>query len=279
MISVEAQIIELSNGTIKRVVIGNAIYQTDILGFIQEGEPEEYFVPETQEEQDQIDNQIARQNNRGREIKEINGTKIFENVYFDVRAVTRKNYTMNDVYNVISKYYDPSDYDIKEIGQAYLDSCSRRTSKRIDLGPIVYQDNKYKYYKKIIDEIKKKGEPIEKIIREHYPHVEYKTVNSYARKYRSFISKQNQRVQKDDIEPEDGIVGRSKKYQRKVTKAEYDAVNKCIHRFNFIAKTKSISKETGLDLQKVRAVLDLMRERNKIKLVKSIEKGVYYIPT
>ena len=277
MISVEAQIIELSNGTIKRVVIGNAIYQTDILGFIQEGEPEEYFVPETQEEQDQIDNQIARQNNRGREIKEINGTKIFENVYFDVRAVTRKNYTMNDVYNVISKYYDPSDYDIKEIGQAYLDSCSRRTSKRIDLGPIVYQDNKYKYYKKIIDEIKKKGEPIEKIIREHYPHVEYKTVNAYARKYRNFISKQNQKVQKDDVKIEDGIVGHSKSYHRDVTKREYDDVNRCLHKFNFIATTKSISKETNLSNFIIRSVLDVMKKQKHIKTKFSEDNGTYYV--
>jgi hypothetical protein len=57
---------------------------------------------------------------------------------------------------------------------------------------------------------------------------------------------------------------------------EYDAVKRAVHKFNFVATSKSIAQETGLNLGRIGHVLLYLRKRNEIYLTRNGTIPIYH---
>ena len=70
----------------------------------------------------------------------------------------------------------------------------------------------------------------------------------------------------------------SKTYLTWILKNEYEQVKKALHKWQFVATSKAIAKETGLKQGRVNAILHYMRKKNQV-FIKKENKTPIYKPT
>ena len=64
-------------------------------------------------------------------------------------------------------------------------------------------------------------------------------------------------------------------YKTWILKEEYEKVNKALHKWAFVATTKSVAKETGLSIRRVNATLHYMKKKNIVFVKKENKISIY----
>lgn len=273
MLEITTTILDIVQGEIRHIIIGDSVYETRYIGLVNEvgyAVPEEAVVQqeekeqqEEQEEQELFDEE-PQQPKLGDFIKNVGDVPIFENPLFEFRNINSRG----DSIQIIQEFFPYiSSTQVTKYASIYLEQVSSSPRNRTDLGYIVFNANNCHIYSIPLERMKK-GETPERVIREYYPHIQYKSVIAYAREYKKYIQgklnkKETSKKRRKHTSGE--IIGKSKKYHRNILKDEYEKVKLSLNKFNFLTTTNNISKETNLSINIVRAILDYMITQNEVK--------------
>jgi len=283
MISVEASVLDVEQGHIRRIVIGNELYEVALIGVISEvdendiREAEEYIMQHEQEEAPQL---ITDSPKKGQIIKTVDDIPIYENIYYDIRQQYIKKKGI-DFSSVLKKYYPEYDDNVlSQIEQAYR-HCIGGVRTGNAFGEILYKTKHISIYKDIVDAIENSNEPVEKILRQFYPHVKYKTIISYANRYRNYLNdrdKIEEKIERKNNQSKDGRIGYDDSYRIVIMQDDIQEIKRLLHRFNYIATVESMVKETGFSKQKIRGLLHWMIEEKMVKRNWTTDGVAEYVP-
>ena len=283
MISVEATVLDVEQGHIRRIVIGNELYEVALIGVISEvdendiKEAEEYIMQHEQEEAPQL---ITDSPKKGQIIKTVDDIPIYENIYYDIRQQYIKKKEIN-FSSVLKKYYPEYDDNVlSQIEQAYR-HCIGGVRAGNAFGEILHKTKHISIYKDIVDAIENSNEPVEKILRQFYPHVKYKTIISYANRYRNYLDNRDkieEKIERKNNQSKDGRIGYDKSYNMVIMQDDIQEIKRLLHRFNYIATVESMIKETGFPKHKVRGLLHWMIEEKMAKRNWTTDGVAEYVP-
>ena len=294
MLEVPATILDIVQGEIRHIVIGDSVYETRYIGLLNEVGYAVQEAEEAEEKQEQIeqpeepvfvgmeeanvliDLAEPQQPKLGAFIKNVSDVPLFENPLFEFRNIKSRA----DGIKIIREFFPYiNNAQVTKYTATYLEQINR-PRHRIDLGSVVFKTNGVTGYSLLVDRMKK-GEMVERVIREYYPHIQYRSVLSYARKYKEYLNgtlseNKMRQPRKQRYTIKSDILGKSKKYHRNINKDDYNKVKLSLNKFNFVATTNNISSETKLTPQHVLAILDYMKEQGEIKKVNKDNNLIIY---
>jgi len=110
--------------------------------------------------------------------------------------------------------------------------------------------------------LNKSRREIKERLKKFYPGIKAVSIDAYFTVHKNFKPKKVKRKYKKR-RPKNKV-GFDKSYQVWIDKEKYEKVKKALHKWNFVATTESLVKETNLSLYEVNAILHYMRDHNKI---------------
>jgi len=293
MLETKAVILDVSQGEIKHIIIGDSVYETRLIGPCDQVE---YGVGEAEEAKEfqNLKEDISREMKRleteqmqpmildlGAFVKTVDNVPIYENPLFEFRNIESRG----EAVRIIREFFpEIADRDVTLFTKVYLAQAKGACRSRKDLGRIIKVVNGVTLYEHLYDRIKA-GETPERVVRHCYPHISYKSVLSYARSYKNEILleehpelanvPEKKKTTRKYTKKKD-IIGRSKTYSCNITKNMFDRVSNALRKYDFVPTSDNISKEAQLSLTNVRATLDYMKEQKLITKKVSAEGIITY---
>ena len=234
---------------------------------------------------------------KGKVIARLGASLIHENILKTIEEAKEKGYSTKKLKNIIAIYRpkckESTHKAYVSVYDRYLGDYKRlpRTTIEKNRGRIIDYQGNTTIRKDILEEIDntdKSKYAIKKVIAEKLPHVVKSTVQKYANEYWNYIQKKQeegvtiQNIINEETKDPKEVYAFNKIYRRNITFGEYMKVRRLINKWNFVATTKNIQKETGISRHAIRAILNHMLKEEKIiiKIYKQLKNGdfdyVYY---
>jgi len=241
-----------------------------------------------------------KQLDRGKEIDKVNHTKIFENIYNEVKPFVEKGQdTTKNLVRVIGKYYPDSILSSKKsVASVYRSYVRRQLSgksysvsgtiseykydkgqKKGVINGVTIFENVLKEILNAIHENQSRG-VLKRIMKKHHPNVTKKSIEKYVSVYLKYIdnnggsvdkyykkrTEPGRKILKRKRQPEDAV-GFSKKYKTWIKKDEESLVKRGIMtvEYNYYPSVENITKKAGLKPDRVRAVLSYLMQIGEVK--------------
>lgn len=293
---IEVNMLTVINGQIKEVEIFGEVYEL-IKKQTQEIIPEitPVFKPKPK-----VSKMKPKELDRGKIIDKVHHTKIYENIYNEVKPfIESRQDTTKNMVKIIGKYYPNTQlHSRKCISSVYRNYVKRKTGMKIPLrgesttmydssslskGKLLGRTMNVAIYEKPLEDVKQgmlKGSPqttMLNILKGYYPYIHEKSIGKYLSSYRRYIKEKKigyqqpkQRKTKSVVRrgthPKPGTVGFSKKYKTWIKPDEEPLVNRALRivEYGYVTSVKSIVKKTRMKPDRVRATLDYMMQEGKV---------------
>jgi len=264
---------------------------------VKEGKVEEIMIPEFNNKifvvKKEADVKIESPLEKGETIFERHNQKIYKNVYKEVKQhIDSGKSSRPDVMIILKKYYPHyKKQSLKILASFYRGYVEGKYQNIVNkptgkdkgtkltiIGKCLIYDNILNELKEAIKQRKGKSQLLT-IIKQYSPNAKEPTLNWYLKKYKSYI-KQNKPLRvkrRRRKKPTPDSVRFNKKYHYWIKQEDIMKVKRGINTvgFNYRPTIKNIQKQTGLDLFKIRAVLDDQFRRGNITIEKEGREKIY----
>jgi hypothetical protein len=242
---------------------------------------------------------------RGNFLQRKNHTTLFENIYNEISPLIERDAPKSEIFEVLKTYgYSPKEINLtcyySQYKRYYKEQNKKGTETKDVRGKIVTHISNIPIYENVYKSVAMELErninaDLIPLLKTWYPNSKpsSSSVQVYSYIYRNYYYSKNKNTENNNDlvlqeKTDDNVLedakpyirkyrkrkpkdahGRSKKYKTWIRKDWYDVVKRAVHKFNFVATTKSISKETGLPVHKVNATLDYLKQNCEIYMTRS----------